>query len=132
MTSTLTLIDGQTRHEVAVTGSPDDPVIFPSELGWELKPEGLCRDNVCVPLRNTVADEHGGLALADFARLTGRPAVVDGARSIAALGVSADTRREQLRSLAAPDFTLPDPQGNPVSLSDFGRRKRLLLAWSSW
>ncbi len=132
MTSTLTLIDGQTRHEVVVGGSPDNPVISPSELGWELKPEGLCRGDVCVPLRNTVADEFGGLRLADLARLIGRPAVVDGARSIAALGVSAATRSEQLRSLAAPNFTLPDPYGNPVSLSDFGRRKRLLLAWSSW
>ena len=132
MSSTLTLIDGQTRHEIVATGSPNDPVISPRALGWELKPEGLCRDDVCVPLRNTVADDHGGLALTDFARLTGRPAVIDGARSVAALGVSAGARGEQLRSLAAPDFTLPDPHGNPVSLSDFGRRKRLLLAWSSW
>ena len=132
MTSTLTLIDGQTRHQVTVTGSPDDPVITPAELGWELKPEGLCRGDVCVPMRTTTADERGGLPLVEFARLTGRPAVVDGARSIAALGVRADIRGEELRSLAAPDFTLPDPHGNPVSLSDFGRRKRLLLAWSSW
>lgn len=132
MTSTLTLIDGQIRHEITVGGSPGDPVVSPAVLGWELKPEGLCRGDVCVPLRTTVADEHGGLPLADFARLIGRPAVVDGARSIAAIGVSAGTRGEQLRSLVAPDFTLPDPQGNPVSLSDFGRRKRLLLAWSSW
>lgn len=132
MTSTLTLIDGQTRHEVAVTGSHDDPVITPAELGWELKPEGLCRGDVCVPLRTTVADQHGGLPLTDFARLMGRPVVIDGSRSIAALGVSADSRAKELRSLAAPEFTLPDPHGNPVSLSDFGRRKRLLLAWSSW
>ncbi len=132
MTSTLTLIDGQTRHELAATGSTDDPVISLADLGWELKPEGLCRGDVCVPLRTTVADEHGGLPLADFARLTGRPAVIDGDRSVAALGVSAGARGEQLRSLVAPDFTLPDPDGNPVSLSDFGRRKRLLLAWSSW
>jgi len=32
----------------------------------------------------------------------------------------------------APDFTLNDMSGQPVSLHNFERRKVLLLAWSSW
>ena len=32
----------------------------------------------------------------------------------------------------APDFALPDRQGNIVHLSDFRGKKVLLLAWASW
>ena len=37
-----------------------------------------------------------------------------------------------MTSLQAPDFTLNDMNGQPVSLHNFERRKVLLLAWSSW
>ncbi len=32
----------------------------------------------------------------------------------------------------APDFTLNDVEGNPVSLSDFKGRKVVLQFWASW
>jgi peroxiredoxin len=33
-------------------------------------------------------------------------------------------------NLPAPDFTLPDLSGNPVSLSDFQGRKNVLLVFN--
>ena len=33
-------------------------------------------------------------------------------------------------NVTAPDFTLPDLDGNPVSLSDFHRRKNVLLVFN--
>jgi hypothetical protein len=101
--------------------------------GWRLKPEGLCFGDVCVPVRDTVDLVAGsGLDADEFARLTGRVAVVDAARGIVAMTESGNRRSEGLATLVAADFTLPDIDGNPVSLHDFDRRKRLLLAWSSW
>jgi len=32
----------------------------------------------------------------------------------------------------APDFTLPDLDGNLVSLSDFRGKKTLVFIWASW
>jgi peroxiredoxin len=37
-----------------------------------------------------------------------------------------------MATLDAPNFTLPDINGKMVSLSDFAKRKKLILAWSSW
>jgi peroxiredoxin len=41
-------------------------------------------------------------------------------------------QRQQLSSLQAPDFTLPDLQGKPHRLSDFRGKKVLLVTWASW
>ncbi len=42
------------------------------------------------------------------------------------------TRSAFLDSAIAPDFALPDREGNLVHLSDFRGKKVLLLAWASW
>jgi len=49
----------------------------------------------------------------------GRPVVVDSARGVAALGVPAPAVAEAMASLRAPDFSLPDLDGNLVTLADF-------------
>ena len=101
--------------------------------GWQLKPEGLCIDQTCVAVRDTKAlTNQTQIDLVEFARITNQNIVVDQERKIAALGEHADTRSEAMTTLEAPDFTLPDIHGKQVSFSDFNRRKRLLLAWSSW
>jgi hypothetical protein len=46
-----------------------------------------------------------------------------------ALGESANDRAESLRSLQAPDFTLPDLAGVAHSLSDYRGKKVLLATW---
>ena len=102
-------------------------------LGWELKPEGLCRDDVCVLVPDRSALETNGmidaLAVAD---LLDRPAVLDETSGIAAIGAQRAVRRKALDDLQAPDFVLPDLDGTPHALSDHRSKKRLLVAFSSW
>ena len=106
---------------------------FARATGWQLKPEGLCIDEICVPIRETNRLTDGtSIDLVEFARVTKQNIVFDRQRQVAALGERADSRSKSMSSLFAPDFKLPDIHGRQVSFSDFNRRKRLLLAWSSW
>jgi len=136
MTETTILVDDEetrvpaTARDGALLLAPAD---FVAATGWELKPEGLCRGEVCVPAHSRpdfVVD--GAIDLAVAADLLGRPSVVDAEAGVAALGTPAPERAAAMRSLDAPDFTLPDTEGNPVSLSDHAGRKRVLVAWASW
>jgi hypothetical protein len=106
---------------------------FARATGWQLKPEGLCIDEICVPIReaNRLTDG-ASIDIVEFARVTKQNIVFDRQRQVAALGERADSRGELMSSLLAPDFKLPDIHGRQVLFSDFNRRKRLLLAWSSW
>ena len=106
---------------------------FASVTGWQLKPEGLCFADKCVPVTDSSALTNSThIDLVEFARVTNQNIVVDQKHKIAALGERADSRSEAMATLVAPDFRLPDIHGKQVSFSDFNRRKRLLLAWSSW
>ena len=106
---------------------------FARATGWQLKPQGLCIAEICVPVRDAkTLTNQTQIDLVEFARVTKQNIVVDQERKVAALGEHADTRSEAMTSLDASDFRLPDIHGRQVSFSDFNRRKRLLLAWSSW
>jgi hypothetical protein len=112
-----------------------DPAVLPATIGWTLKPEGLCRDEVCVPVRDRDALLVDGLVdLAVAADALRRPVVVDvGAdHGYVAVALGAEERRRALRELEAPDVTLPDLDGTPHSLREWHGRKRLLQAFSSW
>jgi hypothetical protein len=101
--------------------------------GWELKPQGICRDDVCIPVKGRtglVAD--AGIDLAAFADLLSRPFVFDADAGVAHLGESARERGAQLGSLTAPEFTLPDLSGRLHSLSDYRGKRVLLVAHASW
>ena len=106
---------------------------FAIVTGWQLKPEGLCFDKTCLPVTNSSALTNSThIDLVEFARVTNQNIIVDQKNKIAALGERADSRSEAMATLVAPDFRLPDIHGKQISFSDFNRRKRLLLAWSSW
>jgi hypothetical protein len=47
-------------------------------------------------------------------------------------GTAAADRAAALRSLQAPDFTLPDRNGRQHSLSEHRGKKVLLVSWASW
>jgi AhpC/TSA family len=103
--------------------------------GWSLRAEGLCREDVCVPLPpGRAADFVQGdrVDVAAVWRHLGRPIVHDDARAVWSLGERAADRATALRSLEAPDFTLPDVAGRPHSLSDYRGKKVLLVSWASW
>ena len=107
--------------------------VLEQATGWSLKSEGLCREQVCVPVRNVEAlIKDNQVDLAEFARLVSQNIVIDVQRKVVALGEQAQIRSTEMATLEAPDFTLPDIHGRQVSFSDYNRRKRLLLAWSSW
>jgi hypothetical protein len=101
-------------------------------IGWTLKPEGLCRDEACVPLRGAALESAEGVDLSAVATLLGRPLALDVGERTAYLGVGAAERGRGLAALKAPDFTLPDLAGRQHSLRDHRGRKVLLVAHASW
>lgn len=106
---------------------------FEEATGWVLKPAGLCKGDICYPVRNVDELSDGdNINLIVFAKLTNQSLVFDREYEVAALGELAPARAKSMSTLNAPDFRLPDIHGKQVSFSDFNRRKRLLLAWSSW
>ncbi len=110
-----------------------DPVSLERSLGWTLKPEGLCRDDVCVLVPDRDALElDGRVDVRVVADLLDRPVVVDEPSGTVAVGAPRSARRGALHDLKAPDFVLPDLDGTAHALSDHRSKKRLLVAFSSW
>ena len=102
---------------------------LPAATGWELKPEGACLGEVCIPLP-AAARRPGLVDLSTLARALGRPLVHEGETWVA--GEPAAARADALASLVAPDFELPDLAGRLHRLSDYRGRKVVLLSWASW
>jgi len=101
-------------------------------LGWELTEEGFCLGPVCYPLPpDTDLVTDAGIDLTRLAALIDRPIALDETEGAAYLGVSARERSQELELLYAPEFTLPDLDGNLHSLSDH-RGKKVLVAYASW
>jgi hypothetical protein len=91
-------------------------------LGWELKAEGLCKDEVCVPLR----DRSGVNALAIALQ---RPFVVDQKHGLWAIGPESG---RALTSAQMPELTLQQWRGGDFSLSSLRGQKVLIVAWAPW
>jgi len=132
-----TLIDETRESRVEAEAAGGTPLLSPTALrtafGFELKPEGLCKEDVCFPVRDRSAVVRpGGIDLATFADLLGRPLAIDAAERFAVLGASPVERAERLASLEAPDFSLPDLTGKLHSLSEQRGKKVLLIAYASW
>ena len=135
MSATLTLLHDGRADDITVA-NPSRPTIpeaaLESMLGWELQPEGLCRGTMCVPVDQEALVREDGLDLRILADALQRPLVTDERHAVAALGASHHDRGDALASLEAPDFTLPDLDGNLHSLSDHQGKKVLLVAYASW
>jgi hypothetical protein len=99
--------------------------------GWTLKPEGMCRDERCVPLP-AVAVKGGDVDVEAFWHRLGGPVIASQEGDAWALGAPADERNAALEGLQAPDFTLPDVDGKPRTLSELRGKKVFLATWASW
>jgi len=103
--------------------------------GWTFKPEGFCKDDVCVPIpagREAEFAGDGRVNVSAFWQLMGKPAVHSQASDVWFLGAGASERNAALLSLEAPNFTLPDLDGKLHSLTDFRKMRILLATWASW
>jgi peroxiredoxin len=110
-----------------------DPASLEAATGWTLKPEGLCRESVCVPVRDREAlVVDGAIDVAAFASALQRPIVIDAAEAIVSIGDRAADRIAAMESLEAPDFELPDLEGETFRYSSIGKRKKLVVTWASW
>jgi hypothetical protein len=122
-------VDAESAGDVLLV-SPKD---LPAAIGWTMKPEGLCRDDVCVPVRDQARLFVDGLLdIGAVASALGRPSVIDAPAGLAAIALPSEQRRRALREQQAPSFTLPDLDGAPHTLEEWHGRKRLLVAFSSW
>lgn len=99
--------------------------------GWTPKPEGMCRDELCVPVPVDARND-GRIDLAAFWRTLGHPVLSDRTGDVWVLGTAAASRATALAGLEAPDFTLPDLAGTPHRLSDLRGKKVFLTTWASW
>ena len=133
----FTIIDDTSETLVDAATSEGSVRLAPSALraalGWELKQQGLCKADRCLPVGSQPGlATDAGVDLAALAALLRRPLALDLDAGAACLGTAAEDRSAQLASLMAPDFTLPDLAGQPHSLSDYRGKKVFLVAYASW
>lgn len=101
-----------------------DAETFHAETGWEIKPEGACKGEMCVPLPN-------GFDLESTANLLGMAVVADEASGRWAIGPESLTGRA-LVSATAPEMVLNDVDGNEFRLSSLRGKKVVLVAWAPY
>jgi len=110
------------------------------KLGWDLRPEGVCRGDLCVPIpkgreREFVREGGGGARrfnVSELAALRRQPVVRTQAEDVFAIGEASSDRADLLRGGIAPDFALPDLSGRVHRLSHYRGKKVFLVSWASW
>ena len=107
-TTEATIIGDEVRT-VEATVRGEQLLVAPDQLaaatGWKLEPQGLCRRDVCVPVRDQAALLDGGLLdLAAVASALGRLAVVDAGARVLAMGADPATRKQALSASWVTDF----------------------------
>jgi hypothetical protein len=103
-----------------------DASTFAAATGWEIKPEGACKADVCVPLGG------GDFDLVQTADRLGMALVHDAEHELWALGPETLGGRS-LTSAEAPDLALPDVlTGEELHLAELRGQKVVLAAWAPY
>ena len=103
---------------------------FTAGTGWELKPEGACRAEVCMPLPKNVRRGDGRVDVPEVAEALGMGLVADETHGVWALGPVSGGRA--LTTAVVPEIVLPDRTGRPFRLSSLRGSKVFLATWASW
>jgi hypothetical protein len=99
------------------------PPELESRTGWAIKPEGACRDDVCVPLP-------APFDVRELATRLGMALVHDDAHGVWALGP--ESGGHTLASAQLPEIVLPDRNGEDFALRSLRGTKVFMIAWASW
>ena len=101
-----------------------DASTFRDGTGWDIKPEGACKGDVCVPLP-------GGFDVVTTAQRLGMALLHDEANGIWAVGPESLSARA-LVTAQAPELVLDDLDGNEFRLSSLRGQKVVLVAWAPY
>lgn len=101
------------------------PETFAEATGWDIKPEGACRGDQCVPLGD------GPFDLLEAAERLRMAVVQDESAGVWAVGPDTVGGRA-LPSAEAPELVLADLDGNEFRLSSLRGRKVVLVAWAPY
>lgn len=96
---------------------------FEAASGWEIKPEGACRGEVCVPLGD------GGFDLLAVAERLGMAVVSE--PGVWAVGPETLGGRA-LTTADASDFHLPDLDGNEWRIDSLRGEKVVVVSWAPY
>jgi hypothetical protein len=107
---------------------------FAAETGWEIKPEGACKGEVCIPLPESLAKAAAAGGDIDAAELAGAmnlPVAKAPEHGLMAIGPETIGARA-LTTATAQDIVLPDLDGNPFALSSLRGQKIVVYAWAPY
>lgn len=106
-----------------------DPEDLRAQTGWEIKPEGACKGDVCVPLKAGV-ERDGFVDAEGLASALGMALVRASDDDLWALGP--ESLGKALTTAVLPSIELPDADGDLFALDSLKGNKVLLIAWASW
>ena len=136
--STTVLYQGKTIR-LDRTGAGDALLVGPEDLpginGFELKPEGACLDDICVPVGEALFKEQDGkrwFDLSGFADMLGQPFVCDAEVRVWSFGEIPARRAGMMTDAFAPDFAVKDRQGNLITKDSLKGKKAMIVTWASW
>ena len=101
-----------------------DAETFHAGTGWEIKPEGACKGEVCVPLPD-------GFSLTSTAERLGMAVVPDEVGGRWSVGPESLGGRA-LVTATAPELVLHDLDGSEFRLSSLRGKKVVLVAWAPY
>ena len=101
------------------------PEEFQRLTGWEIKPEGACKGETCVPLPDKKFN------LVATAERLGMAMVEEPDKGLWAFGPETLSGRA-LTTTDIGDFALPDLDGNEFQLSSLRGQKVLVVSWAPY
>jgi hypothetical protein len=103
---------------------------FSSVTGWDAKPEGMCRGEVCVPAPGAL--DNGAVTIEMAAARLGMPIGHDTEHGVWSLGAATATGRTLATAVARFPSSLIDAMGRGFDFASLRGRRIIMIAWASW